>query len=252
MAIPNSRTDLREHCLRRLGKPVLQINVDSDQVEDCIDDAIQVFQEFHSDATKRVFLKHEVTDSDVTNKYIPVSSDVIFLKRILPFDTSSLGIGSGMFSAKYQIHLNDIANLSNFSANISYYNQIGQFLETLDMVLTGVPQITFQRYENRIYIHGEWWDQEIKAGDYLIAEGYQIIDPDSNTSIYNNIFLKDMTTSLIKQRWGQNLSKYEGMTLPGGVTLNASRLIDESREEITELRERMRLEYEVPPNMFMG
>lgn len=252
MAVPNSRTQLREHCLRRLGKPVIEINVDPDQVEDCIDDAIQLFQEFHSDATKRIYLKHQVTTDDVTNQWIPVSDQVQYVSSLLPFDQSNLGVGSGMFSIKYQIHLGDLMNGSNFMGELSYYSQIGQYLETLDMVLTGVPLVTFQRHENRLYIFGEWWDQEIKAGDWLVMEAYQYVDPTGASSIYNNIFMKNYTTALIKQRWGQNMSKFDGIQLPGGVTISGKDMFTEASAEIEKLEEKMRLEYEVPPDFMIG
>ena len=252
MASPSSRATLKSYCLRRLGSPVIKINVEDTQIEDCIDDALQLFQEFHSDATKRIFLKHLITATDVTNKYIDIPSTIPYVIRVLPFDTSSLGNGQGMFSIQYQIRLNDIADLRNFAGGISYYQQMGQYLDMMDMLLNGTPIVTFQRYENRLYIHGEWWDSELKAGDYVIVEAYQIIDETTSTSIYNNMFIKDYTTALIKQRWGQHMSKFEGVQLPGGVTLSGQNIKDEATTELTELRERMRLEYEVMPDFFMG
>ena len=249
MAQPNSRRTLKEYCLRKLGAPVIQINVDYDQIEDCIDDAIQMFENFHMDGTKRIYLKHLVTATDVTNKYIPVPEQVIYVKQLLPLNTSALGVGSGLFDAKYQIHMNDIYNLNGFVGSLSYYKQIGQYLETLDMVLTGVPQISFQRYENRIYIHGEWWDNEIKEGDYLVAEVYQTVDV---AGIYNNAFLKEYTTALIKEIWGRNLSKFEGVQLPGGVTLNGREILSEAREDLERIKEQMRLGSEMPVDFFIG
>lgn len=252
MASPNSRATLKEYCLRRLGAPVIEINVDIDQVEDCIDDAIQLFQEFHGDATKRIYLKHQVTATDVTNKWIPITDDVLYVSQLLPFSQSSFGASTGMFSVKYQIALNDIANMQNFIGNLSYYSQIGQYLNTLDMILNGTPQVTFQRHENRLYIFGEWWDEEIKEGDYLVAEVYQTVDPDINTSIYNNIFIKAYTTALIKYRWGSNMSKFEGMQLPGGVIISGERIMSEAAAEIERLEERLRIEYEPMPSFFVG
>lgn len=252
MANPNTRTALKEYCLRKLGKPVLDINVADEQIEDCIDDALQVFQEFHSDASIRTYVSHQVTADDVTNRYIQLSNDIHAVVRLLPFDQSSLGLGGGMFSVKYQMHLNDLANMNSFVGSIQYYNQIGQYLEMIDMVLTGTPQVEFQRYGNKLHIFGEWWDQEIKEGDWLVAEVYQILGPDSNTSIYDNRFLKDYTTALIKHQWGMNMSKFEGMQLPGGVTINARQLIDDAKQELIDLKENMRLEYEDPPHFFVG
>lgn len=254
MSAPNSRTTLKRFCLRRLGVPVIQINVDDDQIEDCIDDTLQIYQEFHSDAVKRIFLKHRVTSSDVANKYIPITSDssILYVTRLLPFDTSSIGSGSGWFSAKYQIHLNDISNLHNFAGGMSYYSQIGQFLETMDIVLSGVPLVTFSRHENRLYIHGEWWDSEIKEGDYLVAEVYQVIDPETTTAIYNDRFVKDYLTASIKRQWGQNMSKFDGIELLGGVTISGKDMYREAVEEMQRIEEKMRAEQEMPPDFFVG
>lgn len=252
MAQPNSRQTLIDYCLRKLGAPVIDINVDPDQLEDCVDDALQVFQEYHSEATKRIYLKHQVTATDVTNKWIPISDDVQYLTQLLPLAQGTLGAGSGMFSVRYQIALNDIANMQNFIGNLEYYSQIGQYLNTLDMILNGTPQVTFSRNEGRLYIHGEWWDNEISAGDWLVAEAYQIVDPDTFTSIYNNKFLKRYTAALIKQRWGNNLKKFEGMQLPGGVTLNGQVIYDEATEELAMAEEKMRLEQEPMPDFFIG
>lgn len=249
MAQPNSRRTLKEYCLRKLGSPVIQINVDYDQIEDCIDDAIQMFENFHMDGTKRIYLKHQVSATDVANKYITVPGQVIYVKQLLPFNTSALGVGSGLFDAKYQIHMNDIYNLNGFVGSLSYYKQIGQYLETLDMVLTGVPQISFQRYENRIYIHGEWWDNEIKEGDYLVAEVYHTVDA---AGIYNNAFLKEYTTALIKKQWATNMKKFDGVQLPGGVTLNSQTMFEEAIQEIEKIREDMRLGSEMPVDFFIG
>jgi len=252
MAQPNSRQTLIDYCLRRLGAPVIDINVDPDQIEDCIDDTIQLYQEFHSDATVRTYLKHTVTAADVTNRYIPISSDILYISQLLPLQQSTLASGSGMFSVRYQIALNDIANMQNFIGNLQYYEQLGQYLSTLDMILNGYPQVSFSRHENRLYIHGEWWDGEISEGDILVAEVYQVVDPESNTSVYNDKFVKAYATASIKHRWGNNLSKFEGMQLPGGVTLNGERILGEAQSELEQLEEKMRLEYEFPPEFFVG
>lgn len=252
MATPNSRFTLIQHALRRLGAPVLEINVDPDQIEDCVDDAIQFYQEFHSDATKRTYVSYQITSDDVTNKFIPVSATILTVIRLLPFDRSSLGAGTGMFSIKYQAALNDITNMSNFMGDLAYYSQMGQYLETLDMVLSGVPQVTFSRHEDKLLIHGEWWDQELKAGDWVVLEVYQIVDPNVATSVYNDKFLKNYLTALIKQRWGQNMSKFDGVQLPGGVTISGKAIYEEASQELAALEIAMRLEYEPMPDFFVG
>jgi hypothetical protein len=250
MAAPATRRQLIDFCLRRLGEPVIEINVDEDQLQDKVDDALQIYQEYHSDATKRTYLKHLVTAADVTNEYIPLATSIIYVSRLFPV-SNTLG-GSGMWSIKYQMMLNDIADLTNFAGNLAYYEQLQQHLSTLDMKLNGTPQTHFVRRENRLYIFGDFTDAHIEAGDYVIAEVFQIIDPASSTSIYDDKFLKNYTTQLIKQQWGQNLIKFEGMTLPGGVTLNGRQLYDDATAEIEKLLEAVRLENELPVDFYVG
>ena len=251
MATPSTRDELIEYCKRRLGDPVLEINVDDDQVEDRVDEALQYYQEFHSDATVKTYLKHLVTATDVSNGYIPISSDVIFLSRLFPI-ASSFSYSHNFFDIKYQMMLNDIADMQNFAGDLAYYEQLQQYLSVLDMTLNGTPQVTFSRRQGRLYVHGDFEDKDIKEDDYIIAEAYQIIDPNTHTSVYNDMWLKDYTTALIKEQWGMNLIKFEGMQLPGGVTINGRQLFDDARQEIESLRERIRLEHEMPADFFVG
>ena len=250
MANPTSRATLIEYCLRRLGDPVIEINVDPDQLEDRVDEALQYYQEFHSDATLRTYLKHQVTADDVTNEYIPISSNIQFVSRM--FKVHGVSMSRGMFDIKYQMHLNDIANMHTFIGDLAYYEQMQQYLSLLDTKLNGTPQVQFSRHQDRLYIFGEFTDQDIKAGDYVVAEIYEIIDPDTHTSVYNDIWIKEYTTALIKQQWGANLIKFEGMQLPGGVMLNGRQLFDDATSDIERLRESIRLEHEMPADFFMG
>lgn len=251
MAKPASRQDLIDYCLRKLGSPVLEINVDGDQLEDRVDEALQMYQEFHSDATIKTYLRHLVTSTDVTNKYIPISNDVIFVSRLFPL-ASAMNTSTNMFGIKYQMMLNDISDLQNFSGDLAYYEQMQQYLSMLDMKLNGHPQVTFSRHQDRLHIHGDFEDKDIKAGDYIIAEVYQVINPDTHNSVYNDMWLKDYTTALIKQQWGANLIKFEGMQLPGGVTLNGRQIFEDAMADIEKLQERIRLEQELPPDFFVG
>tara|TARA_B100000029_G_C17279187_1_gene852824 strand:- start:319 stop:768 length:450 start_codon:yes stop_codon:yes gene_type:complete len=148
--------------------------------------------------------------------------------------------------------LNDIADLQNFAGDLSYYEQMQQYLSLLDMKLNGTPQVSFSRMQNRLYIFGDFGDKDIKAGEYVIAEVYTTIDPDTHTAIYNDKWLKEYTTALIKQQWGTNLVKFEGMQLPGGVTLNGRQIFDDASNEIEKLRENLRLEHELPIDFQVG
>ena len=156
------------------------------------------------------------------------------------------------FDIKYQLHLNDIANLHTYMGDLAYYEQMQQYLSLIDMKLNGTPQVQFSRRENRLYIHGDFEDKDIEKDDYIVAEVYKILDPDTNTSIYNDRWLKEYTTALFKRQWGSNLIKFEGMTLPGGVTLNGRQIFEDAQQDLERLRESIRLEHEFPADFFMG
>jgi len=251
MARPISRQTLIEYCLRSLGDPVIEINVDPEQIEDRIDEAIEFFREFHADATVRTFLKHQLTDSDLTNGYIPVSDNISDVISMFPIDGAASSTG-GMFNIHYQLRLNDFATMSNFMGDLAYYEQMQQYLSLIDMKLKGTPQVDFSINQRRLYIHGDLVDGDLVSGDYVVAEAYTLIDPDTFTSIYNNKWLKEYATALIKRQWGSNLIKFEGMQLPGGVTLNGRQIFDDAQADIEKLREDLRLEHELPINFFVG
>ena len=213
MATPTSRATLIEYCKRRLGDPVLEINVDEDQLEDRVDEALQYYREFHSDATVRTYLKHQITAQDVTNEYITLANNIIFVSKMFPLQ-SSFQSSRNFFDIKYQMMLNDIADLMNFAGDLAYYEQMQQYLSLLDMKLNGQPQVQFSRKQNRLYIFGDFQDDDINEGDYIVAEVYTEINDSDHTSIFNDMFLKEYTTALIKQQWGQNLIKFEGMNYP--------------------------------------
>ena len=166
MANPNSRDTLIDYCKRRLGDPVVEINVDEDQVEDRVDEALQYYQEYHSDATIRTYLKHLVTADDVTNEYIPIASNILYISRLFPI-SSSFNSSFNFFDIKYQMMLNDIADLMNFAGDLAYYEQMQQYLSLLDMKLNGHPQVQFARRQNRLYIFGDFADGDIKEGDFI-------------------------------------------------------------------------------------
>src|SRR6056300_59029 len=251
MAPPNSRDTLIDYCLRRLGDPVLEINVDEDQIEDRIDEAIQYWQEFHFDATVRTYLKHQVTQTDINNEYIPIPSNVLTVSRMFPM-ASAFGTSFNMFDIKYQMMLNDIADMQNFAGDLAYYEQMQQYLSLLDMKLNGTPQVQWSRHQDRLYIFGDIADGDIQVGEYIVAEVYTLIDPDTHTSIYNDLWLKEYATALIKLQWGSNLIKFEGVQLPGGVTFNGRQMYEDALTEIERLRAAIREEWEMPPDFFVG
>jgi len=251
MANPSTRQGLIDYCLRELGDPVIEINVDEDQLEDRVDEALQYYQEYHSDATVRTYLKHEITAADVSNEYIELDSDIIFVSKMFPL-ASNFNSGRNFFDIKYQMMLNDMASLIHFAGDLAYYEQMQQYLSLLDMKLNGQPQVQWSRRQNRLYIFGDFEDGDIEAGDYIIAEVYTIIDPSSHTAVWNDMWLKQYTTALIKRQWGANLIKFEGMQLPGGVVMNGRQYYDDANQEIERLREEIRMNHELPPDFFVG
>jgi|TARA_R110002153_G_scaffold92600_1_gene224755 hypothetical protein len=253
MASPTTRQTLIDHCLRRLGAPVIEINVDEDQIEDRVDDAIQVYQEYHMDATFRTYYSYKILAADVTNKYITIPADILYITRMFPI-ASSASASRGMFDVKYQMMLNDVYDMNTIGTDLAYYEQLQQHLSLLDMKLNGTPQVTYARRQDRLYIHGEFetGQQDLKVDDYVVLEVFKTIDPTAHTQIYNDKFIKAYVTALIKQQWGQNLIKFEGMVLPGGVTLNGRQIYDDATEDIEKLVEAMRLEFEAPMSIFIG
>lgn len=245
---PSTRQELVDYCLRALGAPVIEINVDEDQLEDRVDEALQYYQSYHSDAIIRTYAKHQVTADDVTNEYIPVSSQLAYISRVLPFTEENSSVN--MFDARYQIHLNDIFDLGHMG-NLHNYVQIQQYMSMLDMMLNGSEQTRYNRHMNRLYIDTEW-DKDIKEGDYVIIDGYQIVDPASFSDVYNDMWLKKYLVALIKRQWGLNLIKFEGMQLPGGVVLNGRQIFDDANNEIQQLEEEIRMNWEMPVDMFVG
>ena len=249
MARPNSRQMLVEYCLRSLGEPVLEVNVDEDQVNDRIDEALQFYQEYHSDAIVRMYHKHQLTPTDITNRYITLPDSVTVVQSMFPLDDTNSSIN--MFDAKYQMMLNDMYNLG-FTGNLSNYVQMQEFLTTLNMVLNGSPQIRFNRHMNRLYLDIDWTSDRVTAGKYIIVDAYRIVDPDTNTDVYNDMFLKKYATALIKRQWGQNLIKFDNMILPGGVTLNGRQIFEDATNEIAQIETDMQLRYEFPPDFMVG
>jgi len=251
MANPTSRATLIDYCKRRLGDPVIEINVDEDQLEDRLDEALQVYQEYHSEATFRTYVSHLVTSADVTNEYVSVDSSVLSVTKMFAVN-STFGSSLNFFDIKYQMMLNDIADMHNYIGDLAYYEQMQQYLSLLDMKLNGTPQVNYSRKQDRLYIYGDFADSDIKAGDYIVYEAYKIIDANTHTKVFNDMWLKEYTTTLIKQQWGANLIKFEGMQLPGGVTMNGQKIYDDATQELIRLREQLRLEHELPVDFFAG
>ena len=249
MAKPNSRATLIDYCLRNLGAPVIEINVDEDQIDDRVDEALQFYQHYHADAIEKVFLKHQVTQTDIDNGYIAINDLVTDVLRVLPIrDTYS---ANNLFDIKYQMHLNDMFSLG-YMGSLLEYSMAQQYLSTLDIVIDSDDKfISFDRHRNRLRIDMAW-SEEVSVDDYLVVECYRIIDPDTFTDVYNDYYLKKYLTSLLKKQWGTNLLKFEGMQMPGGVTFNGRQLFDDAIAELEKLEEEVRLNWEQPVDFYTG
>ena len=249
MAKPNSRQTFVDYCLRSLGAPVVEINVDDDQVEDRVDEAIQLYQHYHADSIEKVYLKHKITTSDMTNGYIPITDMITDVVRVMPIrDTMAT---NSLFDVKYQIHLNDVYSLG-FLGSLVDYEMSMQWMSLLDMIMDSDDKhISFDRHKNRLRIDMDWAN-EVAVDQYIVVECYRIIDPDTYTDVYNDYFLKRYATALIKQQWGQNLLKFEGMTMPGGVQFNGRQIFEDAKEELEKLNEEVRLNWEQPVDFYTG
>lgn len=252
MAIPTSRSSLKDYCLRRLGFPVIELNLDDDQVEDRIDEALDLFRLYHVDAVEKTYLKHQVTAGDIANTYISVSEDIIGINKIFSLTATQVGAGGStnfnMFDLTYQLRLNELYDFT--SADYVYYSLANQHLRTLEMLFIGDTPIRFNKYGGKLYIDNPW-SRKLTAGTYFIAECYVVI-PESNTRFWNDVWLKKYTTTLIKEQWGTNLKKFAGVQLPGGITLNGQQIYDEAVKEREQLELEIRDAHEAPPMFEVG
>jgi len=243
-----TRQSLIDYCLRRLGQPLIEINVDEDQLSERVDDAIEFFQEYHFDGVEKVFLKHTVTQDDIDNEYIGVIDPVISVLRVLPIPNFN-AFQTGFFNEEYQMRL---ADLENFQSSTMINWAMSQTNFSLVSHLFSIqPTLLFNRKQNRMYLETDWANK-FTDGTILIVEAYRALDPDAWPEVYNDMFLKKYLTALIKRQWGSNLSKYEGVQLPSGVTLNGKQIYDEAIEEINKIEEEMSLRYELPIDGLIG
>ena len=265
---PSSRQELIDYCLRKLGYPVLEINVDDDQIDDLVDDALQLFNERHFDGVEKMYLKYKITQDDIdraksnettertvgvttysyyeSKNYIEIPDSVIGVEGIFRLDDSTLS--SGMFNVAYQIFLNDVYNFT--SIELLNYAMVKEYLETIQWLISPSKKIRYSKRQNRLYIDMNW--SEIDVNTYIVIECYRILDPADFSKIYNDSFLKMYLTSLIKKQWGQNMIKFQGVKLPGGVELNGRQLYDDAVNELTDIKTRMSSEYELPPLDMIG
>ena len=276
MAKPTTKQELIDYCKRQLGAPVLEINVADDQIDDLLDDALQLFNERHYDGVERMYLKHQITQEEIdrgkasgtsgvgivtttgtstnvsglgtvtsnwyeNSNFLQVPDSVIGVEKIFKFDTSS--ISGGMFSIKYQLFLNDLYQFN--SIELLQYSMVKTYLEDIDFLLTTDKQIRFNQRQDRLYLDIDWGAQT--AGTYFVLDCWRALDPDQYSKVYNDRFLKLYLTAIIKRQWGQNVIKFRGVKLPGGLELNGREIYDDAVRELEYIKEKMSTEYEIPP-----
>ena len=281
MAKPSTKQGLIDYCFRKLGAPVLEINVDDDQVDDLVDDTIQFYNERHYNGIERMYLKYKITQDDIdrgkaqgtdgvgivtttgtstnisgygtttsnfyeSSNFLAVPEHVIGVNKIFKFDSSS--ISGGMFSIKYQLFLNDLYYFN--SVELLQFAMTKSYLEDIDFLLTTEKQIRFNQRQDRLYLDIDWGSQS--ADTFIVIDCFRALNPDEFTQVYNDPFIKLYLTALIKRQWGQNLIKFRGVKLPGGIEMNGREIYDDANRDLDTLKQRMSTEYETPPLDFIG
>jgi len=278
MAQPSTRQELIDYCKRKLGAPVLEINVADEQIEDLVDDAVQFFQERHFDGVSQTLLKYKITQDDIdrgkarpttgvgittetvnstvglttqfnfyeNSNYIPVPPSVIGIQKVFQFD--NVNMTNNMFSVKYQMFLNDIYYWG--STEMLTYAMTRTYLEDMNFLLNTQKQIRFNQRQDRLYLDVDWG--ELSVGQYIIIDCFRAMDPNDYSRVWNDSFIKPYLTSLIKRQWGQNLIKFQGVKLPGGIELNGRQIYDDAQKELDMIMEKMSNTYELPPLDMVG
>ena len=241
MAAPTSKSEFKEYCLRKLGKPVIEINVDDDQVDDRIDEALRYYYDYHFDGSDKIYYKHAVTQTDVNNKYITLPENIIGAVSVFSIGDPSVR-ADDLFNIRYQIALNDLYTLTNVSV-VPYY-MVMEHLALLTEMLVGKVPIRYTRHKNRLYVDTDWGN--LVVGSFLLVEAYEIVDPVLYTDAWNDRWLQNYATALIKRQWGSNLTKFTGMNLPGGVQFNGEKIYNDAVDEITKMEQEMISGYSLP------
>ena len=247
MAAVTTRVGLIEYCLRALGEPVVEINIDEQQVEDRVDEAIEYFRQYHFDGIEKVYLKHIITQQNITDKFILVPDLIYGITKVYPV-ASGTSTSKSIFDLQYQLRLNDLYDLT--STSVMYYTQVMSHLALLNMTLNGHPLYRFNRLNNKLYIDTEW-QEKMEVGNFILVECYRALDPADAPRMYGDTWIKHYTTALIKKQWAVNLKKFTGLQLPGGVSIDGPALYSEAVAEIKELEDEM-MNKSAPLEFFLG
>ena len=268
MAKPTSKAELKEYALRRLGKPVLEINVSDDQCDDAIDYTLQKFQQFHYDGAERVYLKHKVTQADLDrnaatndtqttstagnstwlerNSYIEIPQHILSVEGLFSFTDKGT---ANMFDIRYQMRLNDLYDFT--STQFYHYYMIQQHLGSIDFLLEGLKPTRYQAVQDRLYLDMDW-KTDVQLDTYIVIKAWRALDPTTWTEIYDQMWVKDYASAKIKKQWGSNMTKFQNVQMPGGVTLNGEMIYNDAVQELKDLEEQLRTEWETPPLDMIG
>lgn len=241
-----TREGLKQYCLRELGKPVVEINAADEQLEDRIDEALEYWRQYHYDGVEKLYLKYQVTATDMTNQYLNIPDTVYGVTRVIPFSQQSSS--KNLFNIQYQLRLHDLYDLT--STSIIYYKSVMSHLALLDMELNGAQLFRFNRMQGRLYLDLNW-HSEITEGQWVVVECYRALDPATFTKVWSEQWLKHYVTALFKKQWASNLKKFSGMQLPGGVTIDGDKLYDEAVGEIKDLQDEL-MTKSAPLEFFLG
>lgn len=247
MAVPTTRQEFKQYCLRKLGAPVIEINVDDDQVEDRLDESLRYYWDYHFDGSEKVYYKHQITDIDKQNKYIIIPENILGVVRVFPI-ADPIVRSDDLFNIRYQIALNDLYTLTSVSM-IPYY-MVMEHLALVSEMLVGQQPIRYSRHKNRVYVDMDWGS--ITTGEFLLIEAYEVVDPEVYSDVWSDRWLQNYATAKIKYQWGSNLTKFTGMSLPGGVQFNGERILSDAQEEITKMEQEMLSSYSLPVSDMIG
>lgn len=247
MAVPTTRAEFKSFCLRKLGAPVIQVNVSDDQIDDRVDEALKFYADYHFDGSNKIYYKHQLQAADVANKYITLPENIIGTVQIFPVADPSIR-SDDMFNIRYQIALNDLYSLTSTSL-VPYY-MVREHLALISEILVGRQPIRYQRHRNRLDIDMNW--DNVKAGDFLLVEAYEVIDPNEYTDVWGDRWLANYCSVLLQMQWANNLMKYKNVPLPGGVMFNAEDIMRRAETDKKNLEEEMINSYSIPPQDFYG
>lgn len=243
---PASREEFRDWCMRRLGAEVIRIEISPNQIEDCIDSAIQFFRDFHYDGTEKWYLSHQITQDDIDNKYVEIPDDIIGVTRCFPIGSTNASIN--MFDLRYQLRLHDLYDFTS----TSYVNYVltQQHIRTLDLLFSGETMIRFNRHTHRVYLDDNW--SHLQVGEYIVLEGYKVLDMEAYTDVWNDRMLKKLAVAHLKMQWGSNTRKYDQVKLLGGIVMTGEKLYLEAEAQVEQIEEEIRTTYQEPPGFLIG